>query len=267
MSARTTRPPGIGNRGGRSCEEEIKPMKVELPFLAEGVEGGDVVQVLVHEGDQVAEGQSLIELETDKATVPVPSPSAGKVARLLVRQGDHLKVGQALVELEGQGAETQSSKAPAPEKPAVAPAPQPQPKDEATHAQTVEKKEESISEPSASQTPASETSSGGATIPAPPSIRRLARELGVDLMHVKGSEAGGRITAEDVKAYVRERTRRTGSPSSRDGRPAAWPCARSCWPPTAIYMRLRSSLWPTPPAAMGPLLTSPKVRTTSLPSN
>ena len=217
MSARTTRPLGIGNRGVPSCEEEIKPMKVELPFLAEGVEGGDVVQVLVHEGDQVAEGQSLIELETDKATVPVPSPSAGKVARLLVRQGDHLKVGQALVELEGQGAETQSSKATAPEKPAVAPAPQPQPKDEATHAQTVEKKEESISEPSASQTPAPETPSGGGTIPAPPSIRRLARELGVDLMHVKGSEAGGRITAEDVKAYVRERTRRTGSPSSRDG--------------------------------------------------
>ena len=75
-------------------------MRVELPFLAEGIEGGDVVQVLVHEGDQVTEGQSLIELETDKATVPVPAPAAGKIARLLVRQGDHLKVGQVLVELE-----------------------------------------------------------------------------------------------------------------------------------------------------------------------
>ena len=51
-------------------------MRVELPFLAEGVEGGDVVQVLVREGDQVTEGQSLIELETDKATVPVPAPAA-----------------------------------------------------------------------------------------------------------------------------------------------------------------------------------------------
>src|SRR5688500_20152584 len=78
-------------------------MKVELPFLAEGIEGGDVVQVLVHEGDQVTEGQSLIELETDKATVPVPAPAAGKVTRLLVRKGDHLKVGQALVELDGEG--------------------------------------------------------------------------------------------------------------------------------------------------------------------
>jgi pyruvate dehydrogenase E2 component (dihydrolipoamide acetyltransferase) len=181
-------------------------MKVELPFLAEGVEGGDVVQVLVHEGDQVTEGQSLIELETEKATVPVPAPAAGKVVRVLIRQGDHLKVGQAIVELEGQGADTQSSKRTSPEKPAIAPAPQPQQRDEASHAQAAEKKEEEPEPPA----------SAGATIPAPPSIRRLARELGVDLTHVKGSEAGGRITAEDVKAFVRERTRRTGSPS-RDG--------------------------------------------------
>ena len=188
-------------------------MKVELPFLADGVEGGDVVQVLVHEGDEVTEGQALVELETDKATVPVPSPSAGKVARLLVRQGDHLKVGQALVELEGHSAETQSSKTTAPERPAVAPAPQPQRSDQASHAHAVAKKDAKEAEPAPPEAPSSQ----GATIPASPSVRRLARELGVDLIHVKGSEAGGRITAEDVKAYVRERTRRSGSPSSRDG--------------------------------------------------
>ena len=53
-------------------------MKVDLPFLAEGVEGGDVVQLLVREGDHVTEGQALLELETEKATVPVPSPVAGQ---------------------------------------------------------------------------------------------------------------------------------------------------------------------------------------------
>ena len=202
-------------------------MKVELPFLAEGVEGGDVVQVLVHEGDQVAEGQSLIELETDKATVPVPAPAAGKVARLLVRQGDHLKVGQALVELEGH--ETPSSKPTAPVEPAIAPASQPQPAVEARHVHSVqERKAKSPAPPSPTKeqpaprpshdVPAPEAPvSTGATIPAPPSIRRLARELGVDLTQVKGSEAGGRITAEDVKTYVRERTRRTGSFSDRNG--------------------------------------------------
>ena len=199
-------------------------MNVELPFLAEGVEGGDVVQVLVHEGDQVTEGQSLIELETDKATVPVPAPAAGKVARVLVRQGDHLKVGQALVELEGDGAERQSSKTTTPEKPAVAPDPQPNPAVDASHAHSPQTS--SAPPPPTSEQPpprvapetlGSEPSApAGSSIPASPSVRRLARELGVDLRHVKGSEAGGRITAEDVKAFVRERTRRTRS-ASRDG--------------------------------------------------
>ncbi|MCC2653140.1 MAG: Branched-chain alpha-keto acid dehydrogenase subunit, partial [Microvirga sp.] len=140
-------------------------MKVELPFLAEGVEGGDVVQVLVQEGDQVTEGQSLIELETDKATVPVPAPAAGKITRLLVRKGDHLKVGQALVEVDGEGqpasqqtTETKTppdkkptgaksaekeptDKKPTSEQPEVEPAPQPDPAVEAAHAKSVEQRE------------------------------------------------------------------------------------------------------------------------------
>jgi pyruvate dehydrogenase E2 component (dihydrolipoamide acetyltransferase) len=189
-------------------------MKVELPFLAEGIEGGDVVLVLVHEGDQVSEGQSLVELETDKATVPVPSPEAGKVVRLLVREGDHVKVGQALIELDGAHGAGQSAKMSTSEKPAV----------EAAHAKPLERRESPPVEPSATAPPKSEkpsseppqdkatampSSSTGAAIPAPPSVRRLARELAVDLTQVKGTEAGGRITAEDVKAFVRERTRRS----------------------------------------------------------
>lgn len=223
-------------------------MRVELPFLAEGVEGGDVVHVLVHEGDQVSAGQALVELETDKATVPVPAPAAGKVARVLVRQGDHLKVGQALVELEGDG-EAPSHEAPsrettAPEtatQPGVRaaepapPSPQPPPAVEAAHAKAVEEREQPPAQPSAPPAQAATSSSkpqppaepahpnqtdsnrsAAAGIPAPPSVRRLARELGVDLLHVKGSEAGGRITAEDVKAYVRERSRRSAAPPGKD---------------------------------------------------
>ena len=77
--------------------------------------------------------------------------------------------------------------------------------------------EQPATEPAHADPAAEPSQSSGATIPAPPSVRRLARELGVDLTHVKGLEAGGRITAEDVKAYVRERTRRAGAPSSKDG--------------------------------------------------
>jgi len=195
-------------------------MRVELPFLAEGIEGGDVVQVLVHEGDQVSEGQSLLELETEKATVPVPAPAAGTVARLLVRQGDHVKVGQALVELDGGGGAAASSPPPAPEKPAVAPAHQPPPTVEAPSAQPPQPREEGRAAAASERPPApssSKSDSAGASIAAPPSVRRLARELGVDLAQVTGSEAGGRITAEDVKAYVRERSRRAGSPGDREG--------------------------------------------------
>jgi pyruvate dehydrogenase E2 component (dihydrolipoamide acetyltransferase) len=227
-------------------------MKVELPFLAEGVEGGDIVQVLVHEGEQVTEGQSLVELETEKATVPVPAPAAGKVARLLVQKGDHVKVGQALIEMDGDrktkeekppppqtkpAAKDEAAKppgkeqvaaAPTKQQPVEAPAPQPAPGEEAAKAKQVEEKErrgtapsetsqakpvQQKEEPRTNPTPpaSSGAASPGAAIPAPPSVRRLARELGVDLAHVKGSEAGGRITAEDVKAFVRERTRRSGA--------------------------------------------------------
>ena len=201
-------------------------MKVELPFLAEGIEGGDVVMVLVHEGDRVSEGQALIELETDKATIPVPVPVAGKVVRLLIREGDHVKVGQALVELDGAEGAGQPATTPTPQKPAVAPTPQRPAVVESAQAEAVEGREAPPTEPSTTasqetekplpsppkdQIAATPSSSDGAAIPAPPSVRRLARELGVDLTRVKGSEAGGRITAEDVKAFVRERTRRSAA--------------------------------------------------------
>ncbi|MDH4084839.1 MAG: 2-oxo acid dehydrogenase subunit E2 [Nitrospira sp.] len=200
-------------------------MNVELPFLAEGIEGGDVVQLLVHEGNQVSEGQSLIELETEKATIPVPSPRAGTVVRVLVQQGDHVKVGQALIELDGSEGETKKAKTSSSTKSAVASVPQPPPTTEAGQENPVEHRKQEEAEPTpslpkpaqlaAEQNPvAVHKPSTGAALPAPPSVRRLARELGVDLSQVKGSEAGGRITAEDVKAFVRERTKRGATPSA-----------------------------------------------------
>jgi len=211
----------------------LAAVKVELPFLAEGVEGGDVVQVLVKEGDQVTEGQSLIELETEKATVPVPAPAGGKVVKLLVRQGDHVKVGQGLVELEGGDGAGRSSKTAEPEQPAAASAPQTAKAEQTAPARPAERKPSEQEKPiekneaaqsghsSAAPAPAEReavtSTPSGAGIPAPPSVRRLARELGVDLTQVKGSEAGGRITAEDVKAYVRERSRGAAGSAGKDG--------------------------------------------------
>ena len=246
-------------------------MRVELPFLAEGVEGGDVVQVLVKEGDQVTEGQSLIELETDKATVPVPAPSAGTVTHLLVKKGDHLKggagpCGARTARANSAPQKTAASKAAA-DKPAAEKSPDKKPAQPSWHStpgyypcgavilcsavrhrprsrrrpsrprmprpsrSVRSRRRQSSSSPASSASgtkPASpaeqaahagpsESPSPGASIAAPPSVRRLARELGVDLTQVPVSEAGGRITAEDVKTYVRERTRRSGR-SLRQGR-------------------------------------------------
>ncbi|MBX3325802.1 MAG: 2-oxo acid dehydrogenase subunit E2 [Nitrospira sp.] len=182
-------------------------MKVELPFLAEGVEGGDVVQLLVHEGDQVSEGQPLIELETEKATVPVPAPTGGTVSRLLVQRGDHVKVGQAIVELKDAESGAGTAETSAPE---LLPAVKPNAETQREHQQAGP----TTSVPAPKQpvmkqkVAAVGPQPAGTAIPAPPSVRRLARELGVDLSQVKGSEAGGRIIAEDVKAFVRERTKR-----------------------------------------------------------
>jgi len=200
-------------------------MKVELPFLAEGVEGGDVVQLLVSEGDQVSEGQSLIELETEKATVPVPAPAAGTIARVLVRQGDHVKVGQAIIELKGAKDEAHKAETSAPEKSTVVSVPQTPPTVEPNAVAQQEPPQAgpttplSVPErPVREETPASVSppSSSDAAIPASPSVRRLARELGVNLTQVKGSEAGGRITAEDLKAFVRARSSRSTAPGAGD---------------------------------------------------
>lgn len=186
-------------------------MNIELPFLAEGVEGGDVIQLLVHEGDQVSEGQSVIELETEKATVPVPTPTAGTVTRLLVQPGDHVKVGQAIIELKEAEGEIKKAATSVPTQSAVTPPSQQSPATEEEQHQPVRSAtpKPEPEEPAVEQKPVTSSSLPTAIpIPAPPSVRRLARELGVDLSLVKGSEAGGRITAEDVKAFVRERTTR-----------------------------------------------------------
>src|ERR1700733_2414476 len=89
-------------------------MDLKLPPLGEGVDSGSVVGILVREGDQIAKGQGIIELETGKAVAPVPSPAAGKVTKILVAVGDKISVGQALLSLEGGAAAPAKSATAAP---------------------------------------------------------------------------------------------------------------------------------------------------------
>jgi pyruvate dehydrogenase E2 component (dihydrolipoamide acetyltransferase) len=164
-------------------------MDVKLPPLGEGVDSGSVVAVLVKEGDQIAKGQGIIELETGKAIAPVPSPAPGKVTKIIVSIGDKISVGQPILSLEGGAPAPAAPKASA-AKPASRPvrpaAPQPV-------------QEEAPEEPMPEEEP-------DANAPAPaasPTLRRIARELGIDLRRVHGSDEGGRIVMNDLRAYVR----------------------------------------------------------------
>ena len=167
-----------------------------LPELGESIESGDVVQVLVTVGDQVAAEQSVLELETDKAVVEVPSPVSGSVTAIHVAPGDKAAVGQLIVTLEtdGGGATATNNAPSASESPTEAEPELPAP------AAPVEVPVAKAVNPPA--TPAQTARSGA---PAAPSVRRLAREIGVDIHEVPGSGPGGRVSADDVKRYARKR--------------------------------------------------------------
>lgn len=164
----------------------------KLPDLGEGVEAGDVVGVLVAEGDAIGIDQGVVELETDKALVEVPCSVAGIVTEVHVSEGDHVPVGQVLISVEeGEKAEGDPPKAES----SPAPVAEPVRSSDAGRAAVA---------PSVGPAPTVATSNGD-PVPAAPITRRLARELGVDLAQVAGSGPGGRISQDDVKAAVRNR--------------------------------------------------------------
>jgi pyruvate dehydrogenase E2 component (dihydrolipoamide acetyltransferase) len=183
----------------------------KLPDLGENIASGDVVTVFVSEGDVVKPGQALLEVETDKAVIEVPCPPGGRVAQVLVKKGDTVKVGQTLVVLDAEGAAAAAAK-PAPQAPAPAPAPKPAAAPVAAQPVAVAAPPVVPVEPApvaaaSSQRAAVAEPDSAATAavdPAGPAVRRLARELGVDLGRVRGSGPAGRIVREDVIAAVRQ---------------------------------------------------------------
>jgi pyruvate dehydrogenase E2 component (dihydrolipoamide acetyltransferase) len=197
-------------------------IEFKLPELGENVESGDIVSVLVKEGDEVTADQPVFEVETGKAVVELPTPHAGKITKVHVTKGAKVKVGDALLTLEASGNGAAKTDAPKPAKPdqaqppasaaqAPAPAAPAKPKAEASPA-PAEKPAKGEAKPAAAVS-SGETSAGAdphrKLPPAGPATRRLARELGVDLGHVNGTGTGGRITEEDIKAAVREGSRTT----------------------------------------------------------
>ena len=185
-------------------------MDVKLPQLAEGVEGGTVVNILVAEGQEVKKDQPIMELETQKAVGSIPSPSAGVVTKIHVKQGMEIGVGQLLISIESGGAQSAGAAKP-PQAPASSAAPAP----------ATDVSPPRTATPTAAAGNAADDyhyeSKSGAPPPAPPSIRKIAREIGLDLTRVRGSEAGGRINLGDVRAYIQRLQDIAGQPSSQGG--------------------------------------------------
>jgi len=182
--------------------EEEEPEAVEaggespvvVPALGEGVEGGSVVSISASAGDEVKEGDTLFELETGKATVEVPAPGSGTLVSLEVSEGDEVKVGDTVGVLAGAGG-------------AAKPAPQKAKKK--TDAGQKKPEAPSAAAPVASAAPAAPIQAAAkrpdhAPIPASPSVRKFAREIGVDINQVPGNGPRGRIRLEDVKAWSKQ---------------------------------------------------------------
>jgi len=171
---------------------------LNLPELGEGVDSVDVVAVLVAVGDTIELDQGLIEVETEKASVEVPSTTAGTVTEIHVTAGDVLGENAPIVTLDvEEGEEEAAPPEPAPES-ASESAPEPQ-------ASTQEPAAVVESPPSPTPPPPVTPRANLKTIPAAPTVRRFAREVGVDLTTVTGSGPGGRISIDDVKAEANRR--------------------------------------------------------------
>jgi len=203
-------------------------MDVRLPKLGETAESGVVVSIAVKEGDTVTKGQTVIELENEKAVAAIPSSGAGKVTRVAVKPGDRLAVGQLIVVLDGPADGGSPAAAPKAGKAAAAPAakpsrkraPEPEPEDEI-------EVEEAESETAADK--------AGFPPPAAPSIRKLAKDIGLNLRKIQGSEEGGRIVLADIRAHIARLERLAAKPragaAAEPEKPAAPRVDFSQWGP------------------------------------
>jgi len=173
-------------------------MDVRLPKLGEGAESGTVVTVFVKEGDQIQKGQTILELENEKAVAPIPSPVAGRVGKLRVKEGDKLSVGQIILSVDNgapAGAQVEA-------KPVQPRAKAPPPEAE---------EQEPLEEDEDQSTPL------GLPAAASPTVRKVARELGIDLARIRGSEPGGRIVMADLRAWIQRLQKLATRPAAREG--------------------------------------------------
>jgi pyruvate dehydrogenase E2 component (dihydrolipoamide acetyltransferase) len=165
--------------------EDRVATEITVPEVGEGVDTIEVVKVLIKPGDQIEVDQPLVELETGKAVVEIPATAAGKVAAVHLQEGDQVKPGQAIASLEGD-AVAAAGAAPG----------QPEPEDKP--------EKQDVPDKQPAPAPQKRGAPAGRRVPAAPSVRRRARELGIDINEIPGSGSHGRVSREDVERHARQ---------------------------------------------------------------
>ncbi|TYC57379.1 dihydrolipoyllysine-residue acetyltransferase [Marinobacter sp. BW6] len=181
--------PAPKKASGGSRKETVK-----VPAL-DGFDNVPVIEINVAEGDTIEADDPLVTVESDKATMEIPSPYSGKVGKILVSEGDKLSEGHELLEMtvQEEGGDEEASEA-ASEEPA---------KEEKSESKSEEKPKQQAESAPEPQGATYEPPTPGAKVHAGPAVRKLARELGADLARIKGSGPKGRIIKDDVHAYVK----------------------------------------------------------------
>ena len=200
------------------------PTELPLPELGEGITEADVIRILVREGEPISVGQPLVTIETEKATVDVPADSAGTVLAVLVANGQTILPGQPLVSID-TGTTAAAAARPAPEVTSMTSTPTPTPAAPPAPIEASIDVEPAPTAAVATPPPALTPTATPTPTPTPtpvdgaprafaaPSVRRFAREIGVDVQRVPGSGPAGRIDVEDVKRFARERSDMSPTPA------------------------------------------------------
>ena len=186
----------------------------KLPDLGEGIAEAQIIRVMIQPGERIEEDQSLMEVETDKAAVEIPSPFAGIAEAVHVAEGQTVNVGDVIVTFDdGRAADSASDGKKPPEKEARRT--EPEPRHQPQIAPGGRRDAEDRREPQ-DGSPARRTSAAAA-----PAVRKLARELGVDLDQVAGSGPGGRVSREDVERHAAGKSKESAMTTARPPKPSA----------------------------------------------
>lgn len=195
--------------------------EIKLPEIAENIDTATVLNIHVSEGDKIEKDQDIAEMESDKATFDLPADFGGTVREIKIKEGDEVEVGQVVMTIEteeeaeqkkedkkeDQKEEDEKEEAEAEEKKEEAEAEEKKKSDKETEEEKAEKKEHDKEETEPEEEAEKKKRK---EVPAAPSVRRLARELGVDIHRVEGTGPYDRITSDDVKSYAKDIVKKSG---------------------------------------------------------